>query len=93
MADLLPTREYPHEEVRSRLVLDVHAGGRLALDGAPLTREEALVELSRYAFAHPGRAVVARLADGASEQIARDLKEESGLRRMLLKELPVPADR
>ena len=92
-ADLFPTREYPHEELRSRPVLDVHADGRLALDGAPLTRKEALAELRRYAFAHPGRAVVARPAGGASEQIARDLKEESGLRRVLLKELPVPADR
>ncbi len=92
-ADLFPTREYPHEELRSRPVMDVHADGRVALDGTPLTREETLAELRRYAFAHPGRAVVARPADSAAEEIARDLKEQSGLRRMLLKELPVSAAR
>ena len=88
MTDLLPTSEIAHEEVRSRLVLDVREDGRLALDGAPVTRAEALAELRRYAFAHPGRAIVARLGGSGSEALARALKEESGVKRMLPKGLP-----
>ncbi len=88
MTGLLPTSELPHEEVRSRLVLDVRDDGRLALDGAAVTRPEALAELKRYAFAHPGRAIVARLGGGGSEVLARALKEEAGVKRMLPKDLP-----
>lgn len=96
-ADLFPTSEYPHEEVRRRPVLDVREDGRLALDGAPVTRTSALAEIRRYAFAHPGRVMVARLpkldGEGAPEGIVRALKEAVGVGCLLVKDLPAPAAR
>ena len=59
----------------------------VGINGAAVTRPDALAELERYAFAHPGRAIVARLGGGGAEAIARALKAEAGVGRMLVKDL------
>jgi hypothetical protein len=87
---LLPTREYPHGELRSRPVLDVRdAPGEdgLALDGRPFDRGAAVRELTRFASRHPGRAVVVRAAGPGGRALAEGVLEEAGVERYASKEL------
>ncbi|GAH47665.1 unnamed protein product, partial [marine sediment metagenome] len=85
---LLPTSGAPHEEVWSRLVVDLEEDGRISVDGAPMCRDEALAELRRSGAAHPGRAVVARCSGEEEAAAARELLAEGGVRRACFKELP-----
>lgn len=91
LAGLLPTREPPHDDVYSRLVVDVRkADGKdrgLAVDGVAMSRGDAAAELARYAAAHPDRAIVVR-TEKAAAAAARELLAEAGVERFVLKELP-----
>lgn len=85
---LLPTREVPHERVWSRLVIDVDERGRHAVDGAPASRADAILEARRSASARPDRAVVVRVAGKGAAEAARELLAEAGVERVCFKELP-----
>jgi len=99
---LLPTREVAHERVWSRLVLDVRAAsdssgrvarrgdedGRYAVDGAPVSREDAVAEVRRSVSVRPRRAVVARVTGEGAGRVARELLAEAGVERTCLKKLP-----
>ena len=85
---LLPTREVAHERVWSRLVLDVDEDGRYAVDGAPVSREDAVQEARRSAALRPRRAVVARVAGERAGRAAREMLAEAGVERTCFKKLP-----
>jgi hypothetical protein len=101
---LLPTREVAHERVWSRLVVDVRAepdssggaarrgegDGRYAVDGAPVSREDAVLEVRRSVSVRPRRAVVVRLAGESAGRIAREMLAEAGVERACFKKLPAP---
>jgi len=85
---LLPTREVAHERVWSRLVLDFDENGRCAVDGAPVSREDAVREVRRSVSVRPRRAVVARVTGEGAGRVARELLAEAGVERTCLKRLP-----
>ena len=85
---LLPTSELPHDQVWSRLVVDVEEDGRISVDGAPVSRDGARAELRRGEAAHPGRAVVVRSSGEEAAAAAREMLAEAGIRRVYFKELP-----
>jgi len=84
---LLPSREIPHEELRSRAVLSVLADGAILLGGRALSRERAVAELRRSAHAHPRRAVVAEFASPGARELAQALLDEAGVEKVAWKEL------
>ena len=96
LAAMLPTREVPHETVRSRLVLDVGPDGAFSFDGVRFGRGAVLNELRRYARTHPGRAAVLRARDDrgrdaclcGGRQAGREILAEAGIERFDVKALP-----
>jgi hypothetical protein len=84
----VPSRELPHGEVLSRLVVDVRPGAdgappSYAVDGVAMPLEDAVAEIRRSASAHPGRAMIARTPSGTEEAAAREAFRQGGVERVV----------
>jgi hypothetical protein len=78
-AGLVPVREFPHEEIRRRPVVDFLDGAAVTLNGVALERATVAAALRRFAERHPSRAIVARAGGDADRAEAEAWLASAGV--------------